>query len=201
LWKFLLKQWHDIKGNVKYGILLIVAGAVLTGVELLVHGLTLWQRAGLLFIFAAVLVWAITATVFAMVHSKPKTEALDLPLPAKSLREKVFTLCDELSKYAGERGTRPSEEKLYAQFRDSGKLYAEHYDAKIQSWDDKLSAGYWLKFKDRAVNLRQELVLQDVRDNTLDEALSALERVPGKDYAQKLQTVIEKFRYAASTLR
>jgi len=48
--------------------------------------------------------------------------------------------------------------------------------------------------------LRHELVLSDVRDNDLDNALSALERVPKGDYLKILQTVIERLRYAASTL-
>jgi hypothetical protein len=199
--EWLLRQWNDIKGNVKFYALGLAGSAILTTVGLLTHGLKWWQQATLLFIFGAVLVWAITATVLAVIRAKtPLVNILPVQPPETSLRDRTFIFCQELSAYASEREARPSEEELYSKYKDSGQLFAEHYDAEIQSWDDKLSAGYWLKFRDRAVNLRHDLVLQDVRDNALDDALSALERVPGKDYFHKMQTVIERFRYDASTL-
>jgi hypothetical protein len=159
-----------------------------------------WQQVILWLCFVGLLAWAITATVLAALGSKPRGDSPSRPLPETSLRDRVFALCNELSVYSGDRKARPDEAMLYAQFRDNGALYAEHYDAEIQSWDDKLNAGYWLRFRDRAVNLRHELVLNDVRDNALDDALGALERVPKGDYLKLLQTVIEKFRYAASAL-
>jgi hypothetical protein len=200
LQEWLLKQWNDIKGNVKFATLGLVGSAAFTLVGLLTHGLTWWQRAILLFIFGVIALWAITATVLTILRSKPRPD-ITSPRPIESsLRERLFTLCRELSTYVGERGIRPDEEKLWAQFKDNGKLFAEHYDAEIQSWDDKLSAGYWLNFKDRAVNLRHELVLNDVRDRDIDNALAALDRPPDGDYMKMLQTLIEKLRYAASVL-
>ena len=197
--EWFIKQWNDIKGNVKYAALLVLAGAVLSGVGLLIRGLAWWQDSILFFCFGGLLAWAITATVLAL-RTKPRGDAASPPLPENSLRDRVFAFCNELSVYAGDRKARPDEEALYEQFKDSQKLFAEHYDAEIQSWDDKLSAGYWLRFRERAVNLRHELVLNEIRDNALDDALKGLEREPSGDYLKLLQTVIEKFRYAASAL-
>ena len=193
-----VKQWNDIKGNVKFAVLAFLASAALTAVGLLTRGLASWQQAILWFILGILLVWAIAVTV--MLRSKPGADVPSHQLPEASLRGRVFIFCNELSAYVGKRKTRPDEEKLYAKFKDSKTLFAKHYDAEIQSWDDKLSAGYWLYFRERAVNLRHELVLSDVRDNDLDEALSALERPPKGDYLNILQTVVERLRYAASTL-
>jgi hypothetical protein len=197
--EWFIKLWNDIKGNVKYAALLFLAGAVLSGVGLLIRGLSWWQDAILFFFFGGLLAWSIAATVWAL-RAKPRGDSPSRPLPETSLRDRVFTLCNELSVYAGDRKVRPDEAALYAQFKGNGALYAEHYDAEIQSWDDKLNAGYWLRYRERAVNLRHELVLNDVRDNALDAALGALERAPDGDYLKHLQTVIEKFRYAASAL-
>jgi hypothetical protein len=197
--EWLLKQWNDIKGNVKYGIVIAAGTAALTATGLLTHGLARWQQAILLFIFGLVLTWAVIVTALNFFRSKLRPDIVAGP-PETSLRERVFAFCRELSAYMGEREIRPDEGKLYAQFKDSGTLFAQHYDAEIQSWDDKLSAGYWLTFRDRAINLRHELVLSNVRDRDIDNALSALERDPKSDYMKILQTLIEQLRYAASML-
>jgi len=198
--EWFVKQWDDIKGNVKYGALLLFAGTAATGMGYVTHGLAWWQQVILWMCFGGLLAWAITATVLAALRAKARVAPSTRPLPETSLRDRVFALCNELSVYAGDRKARPDEEMVYAQYKDNGALYAEHYDAEIRSWDDKLGAGYMLRFRDRAVNLRHELVLNDVRDDALDAALRALERNPEGDYLKHLQTVIEKFRYAASAL-
>jgi hypothetical protein len=54
LQEWLLKQWNDIKGNVKFATLGLVGSAAFTLVGLLTHGLTWWQRAILLFIFGVI---------------------------------------------------------------------------------------------------------------------------------------------------
>jgi hypothetical protein len=198
--EWLAKQWNDIKGNVKYGALLVLAGVVLSGVGLLTRGFAWWQDALLLFFFGGILAWAIVATVLAAQRTRPRVAAPSPALIETSLRDRVFILCNELSVYAADRKARPDEDALYEQFKDNPKLFAEHYDAEIQSWDDKVSAGYWFRFRDRAVNLRHELVLNDVRDNDLDTALGKLEQVPKSDYSKVLQTAVERFRYVASSL-
>lgn len=200
--EWLRKQWNDIKGNVKYGAIVFVAGVALTAVGILTHGLTWWQQSILLFVFGLVLAWAIAATVLSIRRSKSNAPHLSPPTTKTpvSLRERVFVLCNEMSAYAGERQQRPDEEKLFAQYGNGGKEFAEHYDAEIQSWDDKLSAGYWLYFRDRACNLRHELVINGASDGILDKALSDLDREAKRGYTESLRTLMERLRYAASTL-
>jgi hypothetical protein len=201
----LRKLWDDIRPNAVYSALMTILLLMWTGVVIVTHGLKWWQQAILVFLAGALFLWAAIAThliskgstrkdVFAQGSSQPLTEV-------PSLRERIFTVCDEMSAYMGERKSRPDEEKVYAQFKDSSTLYAEHYDAEIQSWDDKLNAGYALHFRDKAVNLRHELVLNDVRDGELDRALRELETTtPRKEHIEALKTIIERFRYDASTL-
>ena len=56
------RQWDDIKGNVKYALLVIVLGAVVTGLAVLVRGLPWWKDAILVFLFVLVAFWAAVAT-------------------------------------------------------------------------------------------------------------------------------------------
>lgn len=55
-------QWDDIKGNVKYALLLIVLGAIVTGAAALVRGLPAWKEAILVFLFAVLAFWGAVAT-------------------------------------------------------------------------------------------------------------------------------------------
>ena len=198
--EWFLKQWNDIKGNAKFAAIGLGWTTALALVGLLTHGLAWWQQAILLFVFGAVLVWAIAATVLAVRRDKSRPDVTSARPAETSLRERVFTLCTELSAYMGEREPRPDEGTIFANFKDSAKLFSEHYDTEIQSWDDKLSAGYWLHFKERAVGLRHELVLNEVRDGSIDNALSSLDQQPDNNYMKVMQTLIEQMRYAASRL-
>ncbi len=54
-----LVQWNDIKGNVKYGLILL-AGA---GMIALTRGLQWWQQAGLMVIFLGLVIWAVSAII------------------------------------------------------------------------------------------------------------------------------------------
>jgi hypothetical protein len=205
------KEWRDVVPKLRYDIYKWVlrsiapttGAAVITLAALFMKSLNRVPAPifyGILFLIACLCFWFL-GTRLSLLNTQGQTRPPDPKSPNRSLQEEVFKLCRELSAYLGERVARPDEDKMFSKYKHDGKLLAERYDSEIQSWDDKLSAGYWLNFKDRAVDLRHELVLQDVRDNALDEALSALDRNPTKDYARNLQTVIEKFRYAASTLR
>lgn len=56
-------------------------------------------------------------------------------------------------------------------YGEDGAEFMEHYNAEIQSWDDKLAAGYWLSFRDNLTNLRHELTMMGIRDQELVKAL------------------------------
>lgn len=53
------RQWNDIKGNVKYGILL----AMMFLVGIITRGLTWWQQASLGLLFVLAIGWAIAAMI------------------------------------------------------------------------------------------------------------------------------------------
>src|SRR2546428_13850285 len=59
---WLLEQWHDVKGNVKFWILALSGGLALGIVKALVNGLQLWQQIFLLLLFLALFGWALFTT-------------------------------------------------------------------------------------------------------------------------------------------
>jgi hypothetical protein len=172
----------------------------MTGMAALTHGLQLWQQVCLIALLGILFCWALAATILPQVYKPYSNPGVIDPARQLALRERIFTICREMGEYALERGVRPDEERLWEQFRNDSKEFHAHYQAEIQSWDDKIGAGYWLQFKDRACNLRHELVLNGVPDGILDKALSDLDREPKKGYAESLRTLIERLRYAASRL-
>jgi hypothetical protein len=110
-----------------------------TGVVIVTHGLKWWQQAILVFLAGALFLWATIAThlmrkgstrkdVFVQGSSQPLTEV-------PSLRERIFTVCNEMSVYMGERQSRPDEVELYAQFKDSSTLYAAEEDQVVAKLD------------------------------------------------------------------
>jgi hypothetical protein len=136
-------------------------------------------------------------------HEKTATDAAPKPDSPneKSLPDRIFMLCKDLSFYLADRPERPDENKLWLDAKDLGaRVYVERYNNEFQTWDDKLSAGYWLQFKDKAANLRHELALRSVFDAELDEALTQLDKQPTGDYKGWMTKLIARFRYQASTL-
>lgn len=57
--EWLRAQWNDIKGNVKYGLLL----SVLFIVGVITRGLTWWQQSILAFVFVCIVTWAVLQTL------------------------------------------------------------------------------------------------------------------------------------------
>jgi hypothetical protein len=119
---------------------------------------------------------------------------------SSSLSKRIFALCTELSSYLSNRSERPDEDKLFAETHNDQATFQHRYKNEIQAWDDALSAGYWLKFKDRAINLRHELALQKMADSELDNALTALDKAATSQYRRSMNKLIERFRYQASLL-
>ncbi|MGA2269867.1 MAG: hypothetical protein ABSH44_15465 [Bryobacteraceae bacterium] len=60
--RWILRQWDDIKGNVKYGLLLFILGVIMAGVVAVTHGLALWQQVTLTAFFLVLVAWALLAT-------------------------------------------------------------------------------------------------------------------------------------------
>jgi hypothetical protein len=77
---WLRRQWDDIKGNVKYAIVLACGTAIVTSAVALTHGLQLWQQAALAACFLLLFGWAVIATVGAVSganaqpHNPPGTD-------------------------------------------------------------------------------------------------------------------------------
>ena len=61
-WNWLIKQWQDISGNVKFAILLLLGTGIMSAATALIHGLAGWQQVILVALFALTLGWALFAT-------------------------------------------------------------------------------------------------------------------------------------------
>lgn len=60
--QWLINQWNEISGNVKYAILAAIGGLILAVVKMLVSGLQLWQQIVLLFLFLVLFGWGLFMT-------------------------------------------------------------------------------------------------------------------------------------------
>jgi len=54
-WNWLIKQWQDISGNVKFAILLLLGTGIMSAATALIHGLAGWQQVILVALFALTL--------------------------------------------------------------------------------------------------------------------------------------------------
>jgi hypothetical protein len=122
-------------------------------------------------------------------------QQVEQPLP-----KRVRDICSEITRYIVEQGQRPDEDKLWNEIGDDSRTFVPRYNKEIQPWDDKLAAGYWLRFRDRLVNLRRELTLRDCQDEQLALAMLELDQHPTRTYMKALRLTVERFRYLASKL-
>ena len=202
--KWLLEQWNDIKGNVKFYVLCLCGTAGLALIGVLTHGLTWQQQAGLLFLFAAILAWAIVATVLAVARSKSQVSERQMNNHPKALplSSRAFETCNALDTFVDQMGTRPSEDNIYNATSSQGaKAYEERVTKEVVPWDERIQAGYLLRFRDSVIRLRHELVLAlNHSDDDLDKALSRAESVPDDKFGGNLRVIAQKIRFLASKL-
>lgn len=91
---WLKRQWNDIKGNVKYGVLLFVGAGIVTGVTAITRGLLWWQQTILVLSFVLLFGWALVATwvvrapqpAFALADRKPLTSSILSSLRTHNLK-------------------------------------------------------------------------------------------------------------------
>jgi hypothetical protein len=197
--EWIYRQWADIKGNFKVWLLLLFGSAAMTCMAALTHGLQLWQQVCLIALFGVLFCWALAATILPQVP-KPSNSNVADPVRQPALGERIFTICREMSDYMEAQGARPDEDKLVAKNEDFPE-FIRQYREEIQPWDDKLAAGYYLKFRDRLVDLSHELTLHGSQDGDLDTALADLDKKPTKNYMSAMKRAIERFRYLASALK
>ena len=87
---WLRQQWNDIKGHVKFAVLLFVGGSVVTLVVALTHGLVLWQQVVLAGCFVFLFGWALFETMAASSHHLPGSRPAGLPTQPEAQQETVL---------------------------------------------------------------------------------------------------------------
>jgi hypothetical protein len=202
MWKWCATQWQDIKGNVKFWVLTVIAGGMVTIAGIITHGLAWQQQAVLLFIFSGLASWAVAATV-----TRRKNNPGDVPVSREkepssaSLSIRTFETCNKLSSFVKAQGVRPSEDSMYEN-GINGKDFEGRVKKEIAPWDDRIQAGYLLDYRDAVIRLRHELVLalNGKSDDDLDRALSRAESQPNAEFPEQLLTIAEKLRLLASRL-
>jgi protein-S-isoprenylcysteine O-methyltransferase Ste14 len=95
--QWFLKQWRDIKGNVKWDVVkwavLGLVAVAISSFSLLKHGLSPWQQVALFACFGLTLVWALIATWAAITLTQPTLDSTqksergspDVPPPPPSV--------------------------------------------------------------------------------------------------------------------
>lgn len=153
-----------------------------------------------LLLLCALVIWIDHRAVLRKSSTAPRIPMPPGTPPADSLRERVFRLCHELSDYLENREDRPNETEIWERHKNNQHMFAVEWEKQVGSWDRKLSAGYWLSFRDRSIDLDNELELVGLHDENLDQALKELDQKPTGTYTGLIRKVVERFRYLASTL-
>jgi hypothetical protein len=118
--------------------------------------------------------------------------------------QRIFAVCSKLAAFIIEQGPRPDEDEIFDQTSGFGKDHMLEFMKKCQEelvpWDNKISAGYWRRFKEDVLNLRHELVEMGQTDDDLDKALMDVDKAPDRQYAKHLRMIVERLRVLASKL-
>jgi hypothetical protein len=121
-----------------------------------------------------------------------------------ALPDRIRMFSKELAAYLSNRMARPDEEEIWRKYGSpfsevsSATQFSQKYNETVQLWDDKLAAGYWLEYAERATALRHELVLKRGADAQLDQLLSGLEGPVKGEHPELMQKLVERFRLLAS---
>ncbi|HEX7287737.1 MAG TPA: hypothetical protein VF532_16230 [Candidatus Angelobacter sp.] len=139
--------WTDIKGNVKYGLLVLLLSAAWTGLLALTKGLKLWQQLGLTVIFVAPLVWAILATV-----QRSRGRTSELQPKGESLRQRLFALSRQIKDYVKSYGDEPQD------IWRSNMSQTEFVWENKPKYDrlGKMSHGFYLHFYNKVLMIYHE---------------------------------------------
>lgn len=62
MFDWLLKQWNDVKGNVKFYFLSLLTAGIIVGAKFVTDGLPLWKQIFLLLTFVWIFGWAMAAS-------------------------------------------------------------------------------------------------------------------------------------------
>jgi hypothetical protein len=93
---WLRQQWNDIKGHVKFAVLLFVGGSVVTLVVALTHGLVLWQQVVLAGCFVVLFGWALFETGAASRHHLLGPPPAELPKLQRLLLRQMEQKCESI---------------------------------------------------------------------------------------------------------
>ena len=156
---WLRQQWNDIKGNVKYAIVLAIGAVVVAGVVALTHGLLLWQQVALAGCFVLLFGWALFATIMASRHQLP---VVPLAAPPFGLEpERAVQLNQEASDLeARPRDVATLDAELHAENR---RLLDQTYALRSELAAEKSSreaedkrAKAWQEVSDKVWSLKRE---------------------------------------------
>lgn len=122
-------------------------------------------------------------------------EQLKRPEHPAKLRDRIFDVCLRLKAFLDKHGKRP--DPYLIPIRDKEE-YVRLYQERVQAWDDKFQADYWLNWKDKVLALRHELVLMSLTDDILDKKLTEADTSHLTD--KTVEAINEKLRMLAAQL-
>lgn len=194
-------QWNDIKGNVKYALLLFLIGGIVAGAAVLVDGLPWWKEAVLVFLFVSLSLWAAVATWWRVKQTDLKNliakqvKEIEATIPsimvngipvagpaaqvAPHLRSRIIAVCDELHAFLIEHGSEP---KIERRLQESSEDYMGRFRLNVMPWREKFLGDYRLKFGASVPRIRDEIrVRSGMSDTYLDQHISRAQANPNGD--------------------
>jgi hypothetical protein len=182
-----LKQWDDIKGNVKYGLLMAILAGLGGLMGIVLKGLTDERRFAVSALFILVILWAAVAT---WGHRWQRQAAPDQEM-LSPLQKEILRLVRDLGDFAREIGPKPQAEKRGRQ--QSSEDLAEFLVRQVElerPWQAKLVHGYAGRFAPRVKSIMHQLGEKELDTSVMGKYAERINSV------EDLQKLLERLYYA-----
>ena len=157
-----LAQYNDVKGNLKWGIVMLAWLGISGGFSALVAGLPWWRHVVLVILFAVVLLW----TIFATWRRFAAESILDSRKMLSPLQVEALQLSRDLTAFLVELGPCPSIN--VKDYRDKADFIGKSLQISTP-WYDRLWHGYKLRFAQRATVVYLRLGERGLGDPTAQQ--------------------------------
>jgi hypothetical protein len=196
---WLKRQYDDIKGNLKWWVLLGILGGVMTAFSFLVSGLPWWKHALIVFFFTVVSLWAGIATWASRrragvdgQYRQIQKEGMLTENQMDALRL-ASRLRQGLRDFIKREGSEPTADLPTDGYEDWETASNDLWARKLP-WRTKLRSKYVSDFEKDAVDMYHRLV----QDGVLNEHFGAL---VGNAHTQKdIEELARLFRVEAMTI-
>jgi hypothetical protein len=198
MWQRIKPHWLEVRPNVKFWILGLVATALWLAFTAFADGIPRWRQIALSGLLIFAITWAVAATVAASRVDNTTTPRTQPPQPTaespNSLQLRIWQLCRDLRKFLKEVGPKPDPP-----MRDDGEDAAEFIQRRWNAngpWMDKLVNGFELRFRNRVTTIMHELGERSIYRSAVAQVLER----ETMSTAEPIQEIIEGLAIMAAKL-